>query len=344
MISIASRAFALFVSVAVLAPVPTGVVVGAEVNVYSYRQEFLIRPLFDRFTEKTRTKVNVVFAKTGIIERLKAEGRFSPADLVLTVDVSRLQALVEADLVQSVNTPTLKANVPASFRHPNGLWYGLTMRARVIYYALDRVDPAEVTRYEDLMDRKWRGRICMRSSRHPYNLALLASIIAAENEAKAEQWARRLRENLARRPQGNDRAQIKAIKEGICDLAIGNSYYYGIMKNNSKKPEQQKLAAAVGLIFPNQSDRGTHVNITGIAMTKSARHRRQAIELMEFLTSPEAQRSYASENYEYPVHPDVPWGDEVASWGRFKPDATNLEIIARNAPRALRVFDRVRFE
>ncbi len=315
-----------------------------EVNVYSYRQEFLIRPLLDRFTAETGIEVNVVFAKTGMIERLKAEGRHSPADLVLTSDIARLNALVEADLARPVPSDSLRAAIPAAYRHPGDLWFGLTMRARVIYYAKARVAEDAITRYEDLADPKWRERVCVRSSRHYYNQALLASIIVAAGAETAEAWARGLRANLARKPQGGDRGQVKAIKEGLCDVAIGNHYYYGVMKFNDKRPEQKEWAAAVGLIFPNQSDRGTHVNLSGMAMTKSAPNAAAARKLMEFLAGPEAQAIYAASNYEYPVNPAVPWNPEVASWGRFRPDDENLQGIAERAPEALRIFDRVGFE
>ncbi len=315
-----------------------------EVNVYSYRQEFLIRPLLDRFTSETGIRVNVVFAKTGMIERLKAEGRHSPADLVLTSDIARLNALVKADLARPVRSEKLRAAVPAAFRHPGDLWFGLTMRARVIYYARGRVAADAISRYEDLADEKWRGRVCVRSSRHYYNQALLASMIVALGREKAEAWARGLLANLARKPQGGDRSQVKAIKEGLCDVAIGNHYYYGVMKFNDKRPEQKQWAAAVGLVFPNQGDRGTHVNLSGMAMTRSAPNAEAARRLMEFLAGAEAQAIYASTNYEYPVNPAVPWDGEVASWGRFRPDDQSLQRIAETAPEALRIFDRVGFE
>ena len=317
-----------------------------EVNIYSFRQEFLIRPLLERFTAETGIEVNVVFAKTGMIERLKAEGRYSPADLVLTSDIARLNALVAADLARPVPSARLRAAVPAAYRHPGDLWFGLTLRARVIYYAKDRVAPDAVSRYEDLAEPKWRGRVCVRSSRHYYNQALLASMIVALGREKAEAWARGLRANLARKPQGGDRGQVKAIKEGLCDVAIGNHYYYGVMKFNHQRPEQKAWAAAVGLIFPNQGegDRGTHVNLSGMAMMRSAPHAEAARRLMQFLAEPKAQAIYAATNYEYPVNPTVPWDSEVASWGRFRADDTALQRIAELAPEALRMFDRVGFE
>ncbi|MDP6706069.1 MAG: Fe(3+) ABC transporter substrate-binding protein [Alphaproteobacteria bacterium] len=322
----------------------TPALAAGEVNVYSYRQEFLIRPFLDRFTASTGTKVNVVFAKKGMLERLKAEGMLSPADLVLTVDISRLDALAKAGLLQQVYSSKLAANTPKQFRHPGGLWWGLTWRARLIYTSKERVKPGEIKSYEDLADPKWKGRICMRSSKHVYNRALLASMIAAHGEAKAAAWVKGLKANLARKPQGNDRAQVKAIKEGLCDVALGNNYYYGKMKFNEKKPEQKTWAGAVNLLFPNGEGRGTHVNISGVAMTKSSKNRSQALALMEFLSGEVAQKMYASMNYEYPVNPRVAPDPEVASWGVCKPDSVSLQKIADLSPRALRMFNEVGFE
>ncbi|MDP6343387.1 MAG: Fe(3+) ABC transporter substrate-binding protein [Alphaproteobacteria bacterium] len=322
-------------------PADTAMAESKEVNVYSYRQEFLIRPFLDTFTDQTGIKVNVVFAKKGIIERLKAEGANSPADLVLTVDISRLDRLVRAGLVRKVASPLLEANVPPQYRHPEGLWFGLTTRARILYVSKDRVKPGAIGRYEDLADEKWRGRVCMRSSKHVYNRALMASMIAAHGESGAEAWARGLKANMARKPQGNDRGQVKAIKEGLCDVGLGNSYYYGKMKFNRKKPEQRQWAAAVNLVFPNQGDRGTHVNVSGVAMTKAAKRPAAAQKLMEFLAGDLAQRMYAKVNYEYPVKPGMAADAEVASWGDFKSDPLPLQTIADLSPQAVAVFQRV---
>jgi iron(III) transport system substrate-binding protein len=321
-----------------------GVAVAAadEVNVYSNRQEFLIRPFLDKFTADTGIKVNVVFAKQGILERLKAEGANSPADLVLTVDIARLDALAKADLLQPVNSEVLSANIPAAYRHPQGLWFGLTTRARILYVSKERVALGEITQYEQLADPKWRGRICMRSSKHTYNRALLAAMIAAHGETAAETWARGLKDNMARKPQGNDRAQVKAIKEGLCDIGVGNNYYFGKMKFNDKKPEQKSWAEAVRLVFPNAEDRGTHVNISGMAMTKASKRADAALKLMHFLSGDTAQHMYAAVNYEYPVKPGVAIDPEVASWGTLKPDPTPLQTIADLSPKAAQIFHRVK--
>ncbi len=334
-------------------PLPAGAE-GNHVNLYSYRQPFLMKPLLDAFTRKTGIKVNMVYAKTGMLERLKAEGRNSPADAVLTADIGRLTDLVRAGLVQPVTSAVLTANVPPRYRHPDGLWFGLTTRARVIYAHKTRVRPGEVSTYEDLADPRFKGRVCTRSGKHAYNISLLASLIAAKGEKAAEEWARALKANLARRPQGNDRAQVRAIKEGECDVALGNSYYMGKMATNDKKPEQKEWAAAVTVIFPNQPragqqaedprGRGTHVNISGAAVTKSAKNRDNAIRLLEFLSGDFAQRIYAEQNFEYPVKPGVPPHPLVASWGTFKADTLHLAEVAKYRAAAAKIMDRVGFD
>jgi iron(III) transport system substrate-binding protein len=312
-----------------------------EVNVYSYRQPFLIQPMFDAFTAETGIKVNVVFAKEGLVERLKREGVNSPADLIFTVDIGRLHEVVEADLVQPVKTSTLEENIPPPYRHPDGLWYGLTTRARIIVAAKDRVDPEEIQTYEDLADPQWQGRICSRSGKDDYNVGLFAAMIAHHGEEAAEQWLQGVKENLARKPQGNDRAQVKAIKEGECDLAVINSYYMGNMLNDE---EQYEWASAVNIIFPNQEGRGTHVNISGVALTKSAPNKENAIKLMEFLSEDLAQQMYAEQNFEYPVNPDVSMSGLLKSWGEFKADSLSLAAIADHRKEAIKLVDRVGYD
>ncbi len=334
-----------FVSIIFTSMLPLAGTVRAEetVNIYSYRQEFLIRPFLDKFTEKTGIPVKVVFATKGVLERLKAEGRNTPADLILTVDIARLNAFVEAGLTRTVSSDVLAGNIPDHYRQPDGHWFALTSRARVLFVSKDRVPAGAVTRYEDLADPKWRGKICTRSSDHPYNRALMASMIAAHGEAKAKAWAEGVLANLARKPQGNDRAQVKAIKDGLCDIGIGNQYYFGKMKFNDKKPEQQAWAAAVRLVYPNQADRGVHVNISGMTMTKHAKHPDAALKLMEFLSGDLAQSMYAATNYEYPVKPDVAADKEVQSWGAFKADTLALQTIADLSPKATMIFQEIGF-
>lgn len=313
-----------------------------EVNIYSLRQPFLIEPLLEAFTKKTGIKANVVFAKDGVVERMKAEGANSPADVILTVDIGRLNDAVEAGVVQPVSSTALDASVPASFRDPEGRWFGLTQRARLIYASKERVQPGEITAYEQLADPKWKGRICTRSGKHDYNVALLAAMIAHHGEAKAQTWLEGVKANLARKPQGSDRGQVKAIREGECDLAVGNSYYYGAMLAND---EQKAWAEAVNPVFPTiGGTKGTHVNVSGIALSKSAPNRDNAVKLMEFLASDEAQEIYATANFEYPVNPSVKWSPVVESWGRFIPDDLPLSAIAELRGAAVKMVDRVGYD
>lgn len=343
-----TRAIALWIALTIPAVTGLGAAPaaadGGEVNLYSYRQPFLMKPLLDAFSERTGIRVNVVYAKKGLIERLKAEGINSPADAVLAADIGRLDDLVAADLVQPVDSPVLAANIPPQYRHPDGLWFGLTTRARVIYASKDRVRAGEVETYEDLTAPRFKGRVCSRSGKHAYNISLLASLIAANGVRAAEDWARGLKANLARKPQGNDRAQVKAIKEGECDVALGNSYYMGKMATNDKKPEQKEWAAAVVIVFPNRQGRGTHVNISGAAVTRSAKNRDSAVKLIEFLSGDFAQRIYAEQNFEYPVKAGVPLHPLVASWGDFKADTAHLADVARYRTEASKIMDRVGFD
>lgn len=312
-----------------------------EVNVYSYRQPHLIKPLTDAFTQETGIKVNVAFLKKGMVERLKAEGDRSPADLVFTVDISRLGAVVNAGVTQSVSSETLNANVPAQYRDPDGHWWGLTTRARIVYAAKGRVKPGEVSTYMDLADPKWKGRICTRSGLHAYNVALTSAMLHHYGPEKTKAWLTALKGNLARKPQGNDRAQIKAIWARECDLAIGNTYYLGKMMADAS---QKDFAKAVYIQFPVIGGKGAHVNISGVAMTKHAPNRDNALKMMEFLTSPKAQEIYATANYEYPIAPGSKPADLVASWGSFTPDSVNLMDLAKLRPQALQLIEQVDFD
>ncbi len=331
----------LIASTLMLAGVTSTANAAEEVNVYSYRQPTLIEPLFAGFTEETGIKVNVVFAKKGLAERLVNEGANSPADLVFTVDIGRLNEVVEKGVVQAVQSETLENNIPAQYRDPKGEWFGLTLRTRSIYASKDRVNLDDIKNYEDLADPMWKGKICTRSGKHAYNLALFASMIAHHGEADTEKWLEGVKANLARKPQGNDRAQVKAIKEGVCDLSLGNNYYFGKMINN---PDQKAWADAVTLTFPNQDNRGTHVNISGMALTKASPNKANAIKLMEYLTETKAQTMYAEDNYEYPVKPGVAPSALVASWGSFKADELPLSEIANLRKTAAKLVDKVGFD
>ena len=311
-----------------------------KLTVYSYRQAFLVEPILTRFTEETGIGVNLVFAKDGIAERLVREGRLSPADLVLTSDFSRLVELVDKDLTFPVKNPLLESNIPAQYRDPDGQWYALTMRVRNLYTAKDRLGQQQLT-YEELADPKYKGKICTRSGKHPYNIALVASMIAHHGEAEAKTWLQGVKTNLARKPQGNDRGQIAAVKEGVCEIAIGNSYYYG---NMLQDPEQKAIAEAVTLNFPNQADRGAHVNVSGMVLTRHAPNKANAIKLMEFLSADVAQKAYADVNMEYPVKADVAPSSLVASWGKFKSDQLPIFKLAEYHQAAVKLLDEVQFD
>ncbi|MEQ5815440.1 Fe(3+) ABC transporter substrate-binding protein [Marinobacter sp. NFXS11] len=324
-----------------LSAMPMAASADGEVNIYSYRQAYLLEPLLNAFEQETGIKSNVVFAKQGLAERLEREGRNSPADVVMTVDISRLNELVERNLVQNVDNETLEENIPENLRHPDGKWFALTTRGRLIFVSKDRVEEGEITTYEQLADDKWNNRICTRSGKHPYNIALFSSMIAHHGEAETEKWLEGLKDNLARKPQGGDRDQIKAIAEGVCDISIGNSYYYGNMLQDEN---QRPIAEQVRLVFPNAEGRGTHVNISGISLTKSAPNRENAIKLMEFLSSPKAQRIYAEANTEYPANPEVKPSGLVAEWGDINPDNLSLQEIADNRNAAVKLVDRVDYD
>ncbi|MCP5078852.1 MAG: extracellular solute-binding protein, partial [Psychromonas sp.] len=268
-----------------------------EVNIYSFRQAFLIEPIMEKFTAETGIKVNILFAKKGLIERVKREGELSPADLVLTTDISRLVKLTSQDLTQSVNSDLLNKNIPMQYRDPENQWFALTTRVRNIYSSSERVGPVNIS-YQDLAKPEFKGKICTRSGKHPYNVSLVASVIAHEGEANAKVWLEAVKANLARKPQGNDRAQVKAVKDGLCDYALGNNYYLGKMVNN---PKQVSWAEAVSINFPNQKTTGSHVNVSGVVLTKYAPNKTSAVKLMEFLSGDVAQHMYAEVNYEYPV-------------------------------------------
>jgi len=315
-----------------------------EVNLYSSRQPFLMDPLLNAFSKQTGIKVNMVYIKKGMLERLRSEGINSPADLILTTDIGSLNNHLQAGLLQSVESSILSANIPPQYRHPEGKWFGLTTRARVIFAHKERVKPGEIATYEDLAAPHMKGRVCMRSGKHVYNISLLASIIEAKGEAASQTWAQGVKDNLARKPQGNDRAQVKAIYQGECDVTLGNTYYMGKMQTNEKSPEQKDWAASVNLVFPNQQDRGTHVNISGSAVTKSAKNKANAIKLIEFLSGDAAQKIYAQDNFEYPIKAGVAVPALVASWGTFKADETFLSNIAKQRTLATKIMDRVRFD
>jgi iron(III) transport system substrate-binding protein len=333
----------LSLTVTVSAPQAASAAEAGEVNVYSYRQPYLINPLLKTFTAETGIKVNVIFAEKGLIERMQAEGRNSPADLLLTVDIGNLEQATASGVAQPVKSEVLEKSIPAAYRSKDGQWWGLTRRARVVYASKDRVAEDNIT-YEELADPKWRGKICIRSGQHVYNVALIASMIAHHGEAKTEEWLKGFKANLARKPAGDDRLQVKGVYAGECDIAIGNTYYMGAMLKNDKQPEQKEWANSVKMLFPNTQDRGTHVNVSGALVAKNAPHKDNAIKLLEFLASDEGQEMYAEVNNEYPVRDDVAWSDLVKSWGEFKPDPITLDEVAGMRKKASELVDKVGFD
>lgn len=310
-----------------------------EVNIYTTRQEVLIRPLLDSFEEETGIRVNVVFAKEGVIERLKSEGPNSPADAILTADVGYILQAKDEGLLQPIQSEALNAAVPTQYRDPEGTWYGLSLRARPIMYAKDRVDPAELSTYEDLAASKWKGRICIRSSSNIYNQSLVSSMIAAEGVEKVEQWANGLVANFARQPAGGDRDQIMAVAAGECDIAIANTYYLAGMLSGDDA-EQKEAAQKIAVFWPNQDGRGVHVNISGGGVTVSAQHADNAVKLLEFMVSDKAQEIYAEAVNEYPVKPGIPASETVAGFGEYKADPLNLAVIGEHNAEAVRLMDR----
>ena len=315
---------------------------GGEVNVYSARQEALIRPQLLAFTAATGIQVNLITASAdALLERMKAEGRNSPADVLLTTDAGRLIRATQADVLRPVTSDVLTAAIPEQYRDPDGYWFGLGVRARVIFYAPGRVDPTDLSTYENLAAAEWQGRVCIRSSTNVYNQSLLASLIVHSGAANAEQWAAGVVANMARDPQGGDRDQIKAVAAGQCDVAVANTYYYAAMKVGT--PREQEAAAQVALFWPNQGagERGTHVNISGAGVGRFAPNPGNAVRLLEFLVSPEAQRIYAEVVYEFPVRRGVPASDAVAAFGAFEADTLDLHRLEEFQSDALRMFDRV---
>ena len=320
----------------------TPYIMAKEINIYSHRQPFLINPFLELFTQETGIKTNVVYSKKGLAQRLKAEGENSPADLILTVDIGRLYVYDDLNLLLPIESKKLINNIPTYLRSPDNSWFGLSKRARVIVVDNKKIKDGDITTLEDLADSKWKGQICSRPGSHVYNRGIMASVLAEYGKEKAEEWARNLVSNFAKRPQGNDRAQVKAIYEGECSIAIINNYYYGKLKF-SEDPEQRKWVENVRLIFPNQAegDRGAHVNISGAGVAKYSKNKKEAIALLEFLTSEKAQKLYGEINFEYPVNPKVSPSEELQNWGEFREDNLPIIKIAELAPEAQKIIDRV---
>jgi len=311
------------------------------VNIYTHRHYAADQELFSRFTELTGIKVNVVNASADeLIQKLELEGANSPADILITVDAGRLHRAEEKGLFQPFESEIIERNIPAKFRDPENYWTGLTYRARIIAYSKDRVNPEDLSTYEDLASDKWKGKILTRSSENIYNQSLLASIIAANGSEVAEEWASAVLANMARDPKGSDRDQVKAVAAGEGDLAIVNTYYIGLMLND-ENPEETKAAEQIAIFFPNQDDRGTHINISGVGIARYAPNKENAIKLIEYLSEEEAQSILANLNYEFPINDRVAKVPLHEAWGEFKTDDINLSILGENNQEAVEIFDRV---
>ncbi|MGM0509224.1 MAG: Fe(3+) ABC transporter substrate-binding protein [Fusobacteriota bacterium] len=314
---------------------------GEEVNLYTNRHYETDEILLNEFTENTGIKVNVIKGKSDeLIERLKREGESTKADLFITADAGRLYRAKELDLLQPVDNKTILSNVPSNLRDTENYWFGLTVRGRVIVYSKDRVNPEDIKTYKDLTDPKWEDKILVRSSGNIYNQSLLASFIAIHGREEAKKWAKGVVDNMARKPKGNDRAQATAVVAGEGDLAIMNTYYIGKMINSSN-PEEVKVAKNVGIIFPSKDTTGTHINVSGVGLTKYATNKENAEKLIEFLSSKKAQQDFAKANYEYPVNPDVEPSDLLKSWGNFTPQDINLSELGKNNQEAMKIFNEV---
>lgn len=310
-----------------------------EVNIYSARQEVLIRPLLDQFTEESGIEVNLLSAKAGeLMNRLRNEGRNSPADVLLTVDAGNLHQAKQAGLFQSIESDTLDERVPEQYRDPDGDWYGLSLRARVIFRHRDRVAEGAIADYESLADEEWENRLCIRSSDNVYNQSLTASMIAHHGADEAQRWAEGVVASMARPPQGGDRDQLRAVVAGQCDIAVANTYYFGGMLTS--EGDDRAVAEQLALVWPNQDGRGAHVNVSGAGVTAHAPNRDNAIRLIEFLTSESSQRWYAEANSEYPIREGVEAAEVLRQWGDFRADGLNLSELGEYNAEAVRLMDR----
>ena len=316
----------------------------AQLNIYSHRHYDSDKILFKKFTEQTGIEINVVKGSADqLIQRLINEGENSPADILLTVDAGRLHRAKEAGLLQPIRSRTLYRNIPAALRDPDNQWFALTVRARVIVYSKNRVNPSDLSTYEDLAGSQWKGRIAVRSSSNIYNQSLMASLIEANGKRKALSWAKSVRKNMARAPRGSDRDQARAVAAGIADVAIMNTYYIGKLAT-SKDPKDHEVVKKVAIFFPNQKGRGTHINVSGAGVTKSAKNKENAVKFIEYLSSAEAQEVFGSVNFEYPVKIENNESELLNSWGPFNFDKINLSILGKRNSEAVKLFDKAGWE
>ncbi|MGH2317166.1 Fe(3+) ABC transporter substrate-binding protein [Planococcus sp. SE5232] len=312
-----------------------------EVNLYTARHYDVDDELYKKFEEETGIKVNLIKGEADeLLERIKREGDGTEADLFLTADAGRLFRAKDDGLLQAVSSDLLNEQIPENFRDTDQMWYGLTKRARVIVYDKNTVKPEELSTYEALTEDAWKGRVLIRSSENVYNQSLLASFIELDGEEQAKEWAAGLVENFARDPEGGDRDQAKAIAAGVGDVAIMNSYYFGQMLN-SEDPAEVEVAESLGLFFPNQETTGTHVNVSGAGVVKASKNKENAIKLLEFLSAPEAQGTFAEANYEYPVNPQVEPSELLKSWGEFEEQDIPLSVLGENNAKSILIFNEV---
>ncbi|WP_414471527.1 Fe(3+) ABC transporter substrate-binding protein [Microvirga sp. M2] len=332
----------LLLGAAALCTMAGSAVAAESLNIYTTREPGLIKPVLDEFTKETGIKVNTIFISNGLEERIRTEGENSPADLILTVDIGRLQAAKDYGVTQPVKSEALENVIPAAYRDPEGHWFGMALRARVVYASKDRVKQDKFT-YEELADPKWKGKICSRSGQALYNISLFAAAIAHMGEDKAEQWLKGVKANLARKPSGGDREQAKDILAGVCDIGIGNTYYVSLMRNGSDA-EQKKWGEAINVILPTFEGGGTHVNVSGLALAKYAPHKANAVKFMEYMVSDESQRIHAEANSEYPIKAGIAIHPTIASFGELKADNVPIAEIAKLRKKASEMVDTVGFD
>ena len=329
------------VAIAIVVATGAALAQSGEVNVYTYRESKLMQPLFDAFAKETGIKVNVISASSGLEQRIKAEGANSPADVLLTVDIGRIEDAVRAGITQPIKSDVLDKVVAPQYRDPEGHWYGISMRARVVYASKDPVQETALT-YEDLADPKWKGKICIRSGQYIYNNALFAAFIAHHGEAKTEEWLSGLKANLAQKPSGGDREVARDIAAGKCDIGVANTYYWALMLN--REAERKPWAEATKVILPKFKDGGTHVNLSAVVLARYAPDKANAMKLIEWLVGDEAQHMYADLNYEYPVRPGIAVNPTIAGYGKLDADTSPLSKIAEYKKAAANLVDNVGFD
>lgn len=320
-----------------------GVATAQEINLYTLREPGLVKPLIEAFTAKTGLKVNTIFMNDGLAERVAAEGARSPADVLMTADIAKLVEITDKGVSQPVKSSVLEAAVPAQLRDADGRWFALSLRGRLIYVSKDRVQQTPMT-YEDLADPKWKGKICIRSGQHPYNIALISAYIAHHGEAAAETWLKGVKANLGRKAMGGDREGARDILGGLCDVAVGNSYYIGLMRSGAGGPDQKKWGEAINVVMPTFTNGATHVNASGAAIARHAPNRDNALKFLEFLVSDEGQKIYTQDNFEYPIKAGAPVNPIIAALGALKPDTISLSEIAKHRKAASLLVDKLGFD